>query len=126
MHDRDICVAYSNERIRPIDYSRAPMVVGLLAAGVNCPPMATQPQSNDALIKTAANLYRDSVDRRQDLTAEQVFDIIWPLPSEQVKLTHTGDVICKSFLSPDVGSWAEHARRHCRAGGFTDARQEKT
>jgi len=44
-------------------------------------------------------LYRDNGDRRQDLTAEQVFDIIWPLPSEQLKLTH--EVICKFFLSRD-------------------------
>jgi hypothetical protein len=40
------------------------------------------PKSNDVLIKRAARVYRDNGYRSHDLAAEQIFGIIFPLPSE--------------------------------------------
>ena len=57
-------------------------MLGLLASGLNYAPVATQPTSNDVLSKTAARVYRDNANRGHDLTAEQTFGIICPLPSD--------------------------------------------
>jgi hypothetical protein len=53
------------------------LLLGLLVSGLNCAPVATQPKRNDVLIKTAAGLYRDNSNCRQ----EQILGIIRPLPS---------------------------------------------